>query len=89
MASGKNIETRLLSYLSYLSERNKMVVLNVAKTLVKEAEKEEEEYAGLSTAQIEELDRRWENYKNGSSRSYSLEEVKQRAYKQLKNIRRK
>lgn len=89
MASAKNIETRLLSYLSYLSERNKMVVLNVAKTLVKEAEKEEETYTGLSPAQLEELDRRWENYKNGTSRSYTLEEVKERAYKNLKNIKRK
>jgi putative addiction module component (TIGR02574 family) len=87
MAEVKKIENKLLTYLRYLSERNKMVVFDVAKALAREEEAEKED--GVTRAQVAELDRRWEEYKSGKAKTYTMQEVKQQALKKIKAARRK
>jgi len=42
----------------------------------------------LTEEDLEELDQRWDNYKKGKTKTYTLEEAKQLVNKKLKTIKR-
>lgn len=87
MASAvKNIEKQLQTYLTCLSEKNKIIVLNVAQALAKETEQESN--FELSAKEIELLDKRWDAYKKGQTKVYSWEEVNKELTKKLKTAKR-
>ncbi len=50
-------------------------ILKVVYAMLKEYAKAEVESSILSDEQKIEIDRRWNNHKNGKSKSYSIEEV--------------
>ena len=50
-------------------------ILKVVYAMLKEYEKAETEPSILSDKQKSEVDRRWNNHKNGKSKSYSIDEV--------------
>lgn len=85
MATTKTIENKVLSCLSHLSTANKKVVLSVAETLAK-AEEPEESY--LTSEQVEELDRRWDEYKKGKMKVHDWASIKKDLEKTLKSIKR-
>jgi putative addiction module component (TIGR02574 family) len=79
------VDNKIISYLPYLSEKEKKAVLSVVKTFV-EDEKEETE---LSEEHLNELDKRWEDYKNGVGKNYSWEDTKNRLIKKNKASKNK
>ena len=87
MSATKSIDNKLLTYLNYLSERNKMLLLSMAKVLVKE-EENRDEYE-LSEEQVKELDKRWAEYKSGKTKTYSMAQSKAAVLKKIKSIRSK
>lgn len=68
------VDKKIISYLPYLSDKEKKAVLSVMKTFA------EDEKGGIEFSEelIEELDRRWLEYKNGKGKSYSWEDLKKR-----------
>lgn len=87
MASAvKNIDSKLQTYLTCLSEKNKIIVLNVAQALAKETEQESN--FELSAKEIELLDERWDAYKKGQTKVYSWDEVSKELTKKLKTAKR-
>ncbi|MFI5150700.1 MAG: addiction module protein [Bacteroidia bacterium] len=66
-----------------MSEKNRKVVLDVALALA-----EEEDRSDLSHDQVKELNRRWNTYKTGKARLYTVEDVKQEAYKRIKKTKK-
>ncbi len=84
MSDLNKIEKKVLFCLSHLSEKHQKVVLDVAMALAEEEGKQ----SGLSREQMAELDRRWKSYESGKSKLYTLEEVKQEAYKKIKKAKK-
>ncbi len=67
------LKKKIHKYIDSTDER----ILHVVYTILEEHIKlKEEEDHQLSDSDIKEFDRRWENYKKGSSKTFSLEEAK-------------
>ncbi|HVD99645.1 MAG TPA: addiction module protein [Cytophagaceae bacterium] len=80
----ESVDHKIISSLPYLSEKEKKAVWSVVKTFAEENESFE-----LSEEQLAELDKRWKEYKNGTAKLYSWEEVKNRLQKKTKSTRNK
>jgi putative addiction module component (TIGR02574 family) len=78
----KNIDSQLQTYLTCLSEKNKIIVLNVAQALAQDVEQGSD--FELSAKEIALLDKRWDAYKKGTTKVYSWEEVNKELKKKLK-----
>lgn len=61
-------------------------ILEAVYTILRKSAREEE-LITLSPEDIKELDRRWENYKNGKSKTYSLEDAKKEVRKKIKSVK--
>ncbi len=63
-------------------------ILQVVYTILEEHIKfKKEEESHLTDEDVKELDRRWTNYKKGKTKTYSLEELKKEALKNIKSIK--
>ncbi len=62
-------------------------ILEAVYTILRKSAKDEEEQITLSAEDIKELDRRWDSYKNGKSKKYTLEEAKKEIRKKIKAIK--
>ncbi|MBK6834956.1 MAG: addiction module protein [Bacteroidetes bacterium] len=62
-------------------------ILEAVYTILRKSAKDEEEQITLSAEDIKELDRRWDSYKNGKSKTYTLEEAKKEIRKKIKAIK--
>lgn len=78
----KKIETKLNSYFNHLSEKNKLVLLNVAEALAND----ETNYQ-FTDKEFEEFENRWNSYKSGTEKTFSLADVKKNIRKKLKVIK--
>ena len=77
MAATKNIETKLVAYLKYLSDKKKMAVLTLAKNLAEE--EEEKQTNTFSDEQIKDFDGRWHKFLKDKTNVFSWDEVKAEA----------
>ena len=71
------IRQKVFEYINHADER----ILKVVYAMLKEYEETPEEKSMLSDKQYELIEGRWKKHKNGKSKSYSLEEIKQRLQK--------
>lgn len=78
------LKKKIHKYIDSTDER----ILHVVYTILEEHIKlKQEEEHRLSDSDIKEFDRRWESYKKGSSKTFSLEEAKKEISKKLKTIK--
>ncbi len=85
MGTVKSIDREITHYLPRLSNRQKETVLTVVKTFA------EEEKEGLWKDKnfIAEMDRRFEEMKNGNVKTFSLEEVETEAAQSYRRSKKK
>lgn len=78
------LKKKIHKYIDSTDERILQVVYTILEEHIKL--KEEEEHH-ISDSDIKEFDRRWENYKKGNVKTFSLEETKKEISKKLKTIK--
>lgn len=71
------IRQKVYDYIEHADER----ILKAVYAMLKEYGDEPDVKSGLSEGQYREIEKRWQNYKNGKHKSHTLEEVKQRLQK--------
>jgi len=71
------IRQKVYDYISNADER----ILKVVYAMLKEYEDTPGEKSVLTEKQYELIEKRWKNHKNGKSKSYTIEQVKQRLHK--------
>lgn len=63
-------------------------ILEAVYTILRKATKDEEdEQITLSAEDVKELDRRWNNYKSGKSKTHTLEDTKKEIRKKMKSVK--
>lgn len=78
------LKKKIYEFVDHTDEKILQVIYTILEEHIK-SKKEEEHH--LTNEDIKELDRRWENYKKGNTKTYTLEEIKKEARKKLKSIK--
>ena len=78
------LKKKIYQYIDHTDEK----ILKVVYTILEEHSKlKDEEKHHLTSEDIKELDRRWENYKKGTAKNFTLREVKKEIGKKLKSVK--
>ena len=84
-ATARNIDNKIIQYLSYLTAIQKEALLTVARSFVGEEEKDNRM---LTVDQIRELDSRWLAYKRGEGINHTWSETKAGILKRVGTLKK-
>jgi hypothetical protein len=78
------LKKKIYKYIDHTDEKILQIVYTILEEHIKL--KEGEEHL-LSDIDLKELDSRWENYKKGQSKTFTLDEAKKEINKKLKSLK--